>query len=129
MTVVRNTRRATTLAQRAEVAHAPWQQFVGLMGRRGLPRGGGLVLPRTRGVHTHFMRFAIDVVFYDRAGVVLGVEHALRPWRFSAYHWRAAGAVELPPGTLRASGTVAGDVLTFSSTPRHTPEHSLSVEG
>jgi uncharacterized membrane protein (UPF0127 family) len=56
-------------------------------------------------------------VFYDRRTVVVGVEHALSPWRFSTYHWRAKGAVELPIGTLRASGTVAGDVLTFSSTP------------
>jgi uncharacterized protein len=114
MTVVTNATRGRILAQRAEVAAGSWQQFMGLMGRPDLPTDGGLVLPRTRGVHTHFMRFAIDVAFYDRAGVVVGVEHALRPWRLSAYRWRAAGAVELPSGTLRRSGTVAGDVLTFS---------------
>ena len=113
MIVVANATTGQVLAQHAETARGPWSQFKGLMGRAGLTDAGGLVLPRTRGVHTHFMRFAIDVVFYDRSGVVLGLEHALRPWRLSAYHWRAKGALELPAGTLRASGTLAGHQLTF----------------
>jgi hypothetical protein len=118
MTLVANTTTGKILAGQAEIAAGPWSQLKGLMGRAHLPLDGGLVLPRTRGVHTHFMRFPIDVAFYDREGVIVGVEHALRPWRFSAYHRRAAGAVELPQGTLRASGTVAGDVLTISLPPR-----------
>ena len=123
MTVVTNATRGQVLAQSAEVAVGPWQQFIGLMGRPHLPQDGGLVLPRTRGVHTHFMRFPIDVAFYDGDGVVVGVERALIPWRFSAYHWRAKGAVELTIGTLRTSGTVAGDVLTFSES-QHATNHN-----
>jgi uncharacterized membrane protein (UPF0127 family) len=113
MSVVANATTGQVLAQHAATAHGAWSQFKGLMGRAGLADDGGLVLPRTRGVHTHFMRFAIDVVFYDKAGVVLGLEHRLRPWRLSAYHWRAKGALELPAGTLRASGTMPGHLLTF----------------
>jgi uncharacterized membrane protein (UPF0127 family) len=70
--------------------------------------------PSTRGVHTHFMRFAIDVVFYDKHRVIVGMEHALRPWRFSAYHLRATGAIELPAGTLRENGTQLGHVVTLA---------------
>jgi uncharacterized protein len=114
MTSVANQTRGMFLARSAETARTPWQQFSGLMGRQTLARGSGLVLPGTRGVHTHFMRFPIDVLFYDRAGVVLGVEHGLRPWRFSAYHLRARGAVELPAGTAHATGTVEGDALSIS---------------
>ncbi|MBI4491263.1 MAG: DUF192 domain-containing protein [Chloroflexi bacterium] len=111
MTAITNLTRGTVLAQRAETARNPWTQLVGLMGRAHLPPDSGLVLPATRGVHTHFMRFPIDVVFYDRNRVVLNVVHALRPWRFSPYHLRARGAVELPAGAARASGTQSGDVL------------------
>jgi uncharacterized protein len=111
MTRVTNQTRGALLADSAETARGPWAQFKGLMGHTNLPEGGGLVFRGTRGVHTHFMRFPIDVVFHDRAGVVVGVEHSLRPWHFSAYHVRAAGAVELPAGTLRESGTQPGDVL------------------
>ncbi len=114
MTVVTDATTAKVLAGRAETARGAWAQFVGLMGRADLPCDHGLVLPRTRGVHTHFMRFAIDVAFYDKNGVIVGVEHALQPWRFSAYHLRARGAVELPAGTLRANGTQEGHVLSMT---------------
>jgi uncharacterized protein len=111
MTVVRNLTRGTVLADRAETAGTPWAQFVGLMGRASLAPGAGLVLPRTRGVHTHFMRFPIDVLFYDRKRVVVAVADALRPWRFSRYHRRATGVVELPAGAVRAAQTEPGDLL------------------
>jgi uncharacterized membrane protein (UPF0127 family) len=114
MTVVANTTRAVLLAENAETARGPRAQLVGLMGRARLAPGEGLVLPRTRGVHTHFMRFPIDVVFYDRGNVVVHVSHGLRPWRLSRYLLRAAGAVELPEGTARRTGTARGDVLRFS---------------
>ena len=81
------------------------------MGRKSLAPGTALVFPGEKGVHTHFMRFAIDVVFYDRAHVVVDVAHVLRPWRFSAYRRKASGVIELPAGTARATGTTAGDRL------------------
>src|SRR5262249_33601669 len=105
VSAVANLTRGTTLAGNAEVADGPWRSLMGLMGRAALPTDGGLVLPRPRGVHTHFMRFPIDVVFYDRNGVVVAISHGLRPWRFSRYHLRASGAVELPAGAARASET------------------------
>jgi uncharacterized protein len=114
MAVVTDTTSGTVLAGQAETARGAWMQFKGLMGRADSPPGYGLILPRTRGVHTHFMRFVIDVVFYDKANVVVGIEHALKPWRFSTYHLRASGAVELPAGTLRTSGTQVGFVLSIT---------------
>lgn len=60
-----------------------------------------------------FMRFGIDAVFLDRAGKVVRAAPGLRPW----VPWIAArGAVEvveLPLGAIAASGTQAGDDLTF----------------
>jgi uncharacterized membrane protein (UPF0127 family) len=109
VTGVTNLSRGTVLADRAETARSPWAQFKGLMGRAELAQGTGLVFPGTRGVHTHFMRFPIDVVFFNRDGVVVGVEHAIRPWRFSAYHLSAKGAI--PAGTARATRTQPGDRL------------------
>jgi uncharacterized membrane protein (UPF0127 family) len=88
---------------------------MGLMGRAELAAGAGLVLPGTRGVHTHFMRFPIDVAFYNAENVLIGVAHALRPWRLSAYHLRARGAIELPAGTLRATKTEPGHVLEITN--------------
>ncbi len=114
--MVENLTRGTTLARVLKTARSPWDQFMGLMGRAALPSGEALLLPGTRGVHTHFMRFPIDVIFYDRDRRVLDVAHALRPWRFSAYHLRAAGAIELAEGVAQVSGTQCGDALAFDTT-------------
>ena len=111
--MISNLTRGTVLATAGRRATDPWTRFWGLMGRRRLPTGEALVFPGVKGVHTHFMRFPIDVVFYDRDGVVVEVAHALRPWRFSAYLRKADGVIELPAGTARAARTEIGDQLTF----------------
>jgi uncharacterized membrane protein (UPF0127 family) len=111
---IENRTRGTLLAERAAEACSSWARFVGLMGRNALPPGAGLLLPGVRGVHTHFMRFPIDVVFLDRAGVVVGRALDLRPWRFSRYYRRAQAALELPAGTIAASGTETGDEIAGS---------------
>jgi uncharacterized membrane protein (UPF0127 family) len=111
--VVQNETRGVTLARQARWATNPLTHFFGLMGRAALPEGEALIFPGVQGIHTHFMRFAIDAVFYDRAQVVVHTVHALRPWRFSAYRRDAAGVIELPAGTLAATGTVQGDQLRF----------------
>ena len=108
---VRNVTRGTTLAGAAQVADGWWRRMVGLLGRQELPERAGLVLPRTPWVHTAFMGFAIDVVFYSRAGYALPTVERLRPWRLSPVCWRAYAALELPAGTVRASRTRRGDRL------------------
>jgi uncharacterized protein len=106
-----NTTRNVILAERASVARAPWTRLLGLMGRASLPHGGGLVFPGAQGIHTHFMRFPIDVVFYGARNEVVDVIHAMRPWRFSPYRFKAKGVIELPAGTVRGTNTERGDVL------------------
>ena len=53
----------------------------GLLGRRELPAGEGIVLRPEWSVHTFFMRFVIDVVFVDVDQVVCKVVSNLKPWR------------------------------------------------
>ena len=109
--MIRNQTRGTILARDVRRATNPWTRLVGLMGRKTLPPGEALVFPGENGVHTHFMRFPIDVVFYDRDEVVIEIAHTLRPWRFSAYKRQAAGLIELPAGAARESATQVGDHL------------------
>ena len=109
--MIRNETRGTVLATDERYATNPWARFLGLMGRSALPDGEALVFPGEKGVHTHFMRFPIDVVFYDRDQIVIEIAHALRPWRFSAYRRKAAGLIELPAGTAEQTATQVGDRL------------------
>ena len=95
------------------VAARPLQRMRGLLGRRSLPAGEGILLRPAGSVHTFFMRFAIDVVFLDRDLVVVGIEPELGPWR-TAGRRNAKSVVELAAGECARRGLAAGDRLSLS---------------
>ncbi len=110
---VRNVTRDTLLAERARHARTLWQRTRGLLGTGSLSTGSGLVLEPCNSVHMLGMRYALDVVFADREGKVVGLTENLRPWRMTRMFRGARFAVELPVGTVAASGTQPGDALVF----------------
>src|SRR4051794_21262621 len=55
-----------TLCERCLLAQSHVTRARGLLGRSDLPRGEGMLFPRTSSIHMFFMRFPIDVVFADR---------------------------------------------------------------
>jgi uncharacterized membrane protein (UPF0127 family) len=82
----------------------------GLLGRRELPAGEGLLIRPAPSVHTFFMRFPIDVVFLNRDGEVLKVCEDVRPWRAAAAR-RAHSTLELAAGEARRRGIAVGQRL------------------
>ena len=96
------------------VAETARSRMRGLLGRRGLPPGHGLLLRPASSVHTFFMRFAIDAVFLDRELVVLGTATALGPWR-AAGRRRARAVLELPAGAADDAGIAVGDRLVLAT--------------
>jgi uncharacterized membrane protein (UPF0127 family) len=98
------------------VADSFLSRLRGLLGRRGLGAGEGLWIPRTSSVHTHFMRFAIDVVFVDGDGRVAKVVPNLRPWRFAGVRG-AKDVLELPSGHCDRVGLREGAVLVGPPAP------------
>jgi uncharacterized protein len=91
------------LAERAAVADNAWTRFLGLQGKRLLPRGAGLVLLPCESIHMLFMRFPIDAVFATREGRVVRVARRLRPWTIGPIVPSALYCVELPAGAARAT--------------------------
>ncbi len=120
--VARNLDRQTVLAEQLETAGSLWAKFLGLMGRPSLPAGTGLWLPASNGIHMMFMRFPIDAVFVgkpDADGVrrVRSVHRRLRAWiGIVPLIWGADGVLELPVGTIDATGTTVGDRLEILET-------------
>jgi uncharacterized membrane protein (UPF0127 family) len=78
----------------------PLARLLGLAGLRDLPPGVGLLLPRTRSVHTWGMRFALDLVWIDDAGRIVEIDRAVPPRRVRSC--RAARAVVELPSTVDA---------------------------
>ena len=80
----------------------------GLLGRRSLEDGEGMLIRRESSVHTFFMRFAIDVVFLDSELRVLRVDPNVGPWRLTACRG-ARSVLELGAGEAAARGLSVGD--------------------
>ena len=95
---------------RARVATSFAARFRGLMGVADLPAGQGVLFPGTSSVHTHFMRFPIDVVFLDDERRVVAIRPKLRPWRFASAKG-ARSVLELAAGECARVGLAKGDAL------------------
>jgi uncharacterized membrane protein (UPF0127 family) len=104
---------------RCTLADTMLARMRGLLGRKHLPGGEGILLRPCPSVQTFFMRFPIDVVFLDRDGVVLKVVENLKPWR-SAGARRAHAAVELAAGEAARAGIADGDRLVAETPPEPT---------
>ena len=101
------------VCERCLLAETPLTRLKGLLGRRGLERGEGLLLRPTGSIHTFFMRFPIDAVWVDRDLNVLKVSHDISPWRTAGCKG-AKGVVELAGGEARRLGVAAGDRLSLA---------------
>jgi uncharacterized membrane protein (UPF0127 family) len=109
MAVVRR-EQAGIVCEHCVVADSPWPRMKGLLGRRELPDGEGILIRPCSSIHMFFMRFAIDAVFLDRDQRVVKIARNLRPWRIAAA--RGARAVlELPAGACERRGVHVGDLL------------------
>jgi uncharacterized membrane protein (UPF0127 family) len=100
----------TRLCAECRVAASPWMRMRGLLGRKQLSEREGLLIRRTRSVHTHFMRFPIDVLFLDGDNTVVKIVEGLRPWRVASSR-RGRDVLELAAGTCRRIGASEGDRL------------------
>lgn len=109
-----NQTRGTVLCARLEDAGGVGGKSRGLLGRDGLDAEAGMLFEAGRWepfmwMHMMFMRFAIDIVFLDRRGTVIKINHNLRPWRVSSMVWGARRALELAAGAAARSRTAVGD--------------------
>ncbi len=104
-----NRTRGRTLAREVRVAATFGRRLRGLIGRPPLEPGEGLLIRPCSGIHTFFMRSAIDAVFLDGDGRVVAALGPIPPWRATAVYTRAEAVLELPPGTVADTGTQAGD--------------------
>jgi uncharacterized protein len=102
----------STVCERCLVADRMLPRMKGLLGRRELASGEGMVIRPAPSIHTFFMRFPIDAVFLARDGEVLKVAHEIKPWRIRSAR-RAHSVIELAAGEAKRRGVSPGDRLLF----------------
>lgn len=113
LTKVANLTRGTSLGENVERANTFIARLRGLIGRRSLFPGQGLILEPEQSIHSFFMRFPFDAVFVDKSGRVVRLIERMRPNRLGPYVRHARLVVELPAGTIASSHTAVGDKLSF----------------
>ena len=113
MTSVVNCRNGRVFLSHLREARGHWQQFAGLMFTPALGHGEGVMFRPARGIHTHFMRFAIDLVYLDDAHRVHAIREAMPPWRFDLR--TATAVIEAGAGTARAADIRIGDELRITT--------------
>jgi uncharacterized membrane protein (UPF0127 family) len=115
------------VCERCTVADGFVSRLLGLLGRRELPRGEGLLISPSSSVHTAFMRFAVDVVFLDRALQIVEVRPRVRPWRLAASRG-ARHVLELPAGEAEVRALRVGDSLVLRDVETNSlPDLALRV--
>jgi uncharacterized membrane protein (UPF0127 family) len=102
------------VCERVVVADRAHRRMRGLLGRRYLRQGEGMVLRPGWSIHTAFMHFPIDAVFLDADQVVMKIEHEVRPWRTVSCRG-AREVVELAAGECRRRGLEVGDRVAWAS--------------
>jgi uncharacterized membrane protein (UPF0127 family) len=110
LTIVNQSRGASVVCARTEVADTIWRRLRGLLGRGSLAGGEGMLFRGESSIHSAFMRFEFDAVFMDRELRVVGLAERIPPWRARAVRG-ARNILELAAGEISRTGVAIGDQL------------------
>ena len=108
-----NESRQCLLGGSISMAESLLSRLRGFLFHRRPAVGEGLLLVPCKGVHMYGMRFPLDVLLIDEAGVVVGTYPGLSPGRRTPIRREARYALELPEGAIGATGTAVGDRLSW----------------
>jgi hypothetical protein len=85
----------TTVVTQLIMADSFLKRLKGLMFSRQLPTDTGLVIEPCQQIHTHFMRYPIDVMFVSKEWQVIHVERDIKPWRFTRFYKQSHYVIEV----------------------------------
>jgi uncharacterized membrane protein (UPF0127 family) len=107
------------IATRLEVADSFLLRMRGLIGRKVLHAGEGMLFPRCNSIHMWCMSIPIDVVFLRRneaEWIIVKLCRSLRPWKLLPVgSFPADDTLELPEGSIEKSDLKIGEVLCIAS--------------
>ncbi len=97
------------------VASSFFSRFKGLMLRKRLEQGEGLLLTKTKQIHTFWMLFPIDVLFLKKTEKdqykIVAMKEKMKPWRIGKYIGTATDVLELAPGAIASHQIKIGEII------------------
>ena len=113
---VRNTGKGVTIGTRIVLANTFSTRLFGLLGKRRLGAGCGVLIRPSSGVHTFGMLFAIDVVALTKDVRVLKVWPRVSPFRVTSVSLKTHCMLELAAGQIEQCRIEPGDQLEVTAT-------------
>jgi len=107
----RNRTKTNTIGTQIAVAETSLTRLVGLVGRRRLDAGCGLLIRPSSGIHTFGMLFAIDVIALNKSLQVVKLWRCLPPFRITSISLKVHSVLELPAGEINRCRIEVGDQL------------------
>src|SRR3978361_2333104 len=92
--VIKDGTKGSVVCTEGVLANTFRTRLFGLLGRKGLKQGAGLLIRPSSGVHTFGMSFPIDIVSLDGNHRVLGVFENIGPWTISGVSLQPRGGLE-----------------------------------
>jgi uncharacterized membrane protein (UPF0127 family) len=101
-----------TVVQELIVASELFTRAIGLLGRKSISDDFGMMFPKCRSIHTHFMLFAIDIVFTDEQNCITELYSNLKPWKILiATEKESYNTIELATGKISKENLSVGTQL------------------
>lgn len=114
---VTNATKSVRIGAKIDLADTFPSRLFGLVGRRSLGRGRGMLIQPSAGVHTFGMAFPIDVVALDKHRRVLRTWRGLAPFRVTRLSFRVHTCLELAAGQIDQCRIETGDQLEVVRNP------------
>jgi Uncharacterized conserved protein len=102
------------IGEHVELATGYFSRLRGLLGRKGLDEGAGLLLSPCSAIHCFGMKFIIDAVFLDLEYRVVAIFPDMKPAAIASHH-QARHVLELRAGAARQHNIQIGDQLVIVS--------------
>lgn len=94
-----------------KVADSFLGRFLGLMGRKRMKQGEGLMIVPCNSIHMCFMRFKIDAIYIDKDFKVMKTVSNLLPWLGCSWCRGAWAVIETSSGEVERLGITKGKRL------------------
>lgn len=113
MNILKAVKNGETIVEYVEDASTFVRRFMGLMYRKSLDEGHGLLLTPCNEIHTFGMKFDIDTVAISQSGEVLFIDAAVPPRKVRKKVDGAYRVLELNAGIAEKLKISVGDIIEF----------------
>jgi len=95
-----------------KIANGLLSRAIGLLGRKSVNPDFGIMFPKCRSIHTHFMMCPIDIIFVDDKNRITELFEYLKPWKILvAKNKESCHVIEIAAGSIEKSKLTIGSQL------------------